>query len=223
MAGLGGGAVLGWLAVGLGAGGRGGPSFSRKFFHVGVFTLAAVVHLLWGGGGILGFGGGVSAVLTLAVSGRWGGRRLLEALARGGNGPPRRSIVFPWLATAAGGLVNLVLLGEWAVVGYAVCGWGDAAGEWVGKRWGRRIWRRPIPWLPWAPEKTMEGSLAVWMVGTLGAWWALVMLGESWASAVVPAVAAAGAGAVVEGVRSGSDDNFWVQVVPAVTAWQLGS
>lgn len=223
LAGVGGGVLLGWLAVRLAGGRYQTPALSRKLFHVGIFTLAAVVHLLWGEGGILGFGVGVSAVLFPAVQWGWRGGRLSKALAGEGSGSVRRPVLMPWAATAVGGLVNLVLVGSWAVVGYAVCGWGDAAGELVGGKWGKRAWKGGIHWLPVSPRKTVEGSAAVWVVGTMGAWWALVMLGESWSSALLPAVFAAGVGALAEGVIRGPGDNFLMQVAPSVAAWWVCS
>jgi dolichol kinase len=160
--------------------------------------------------------------LMILVSWRLGtGSAFFDALARPSDlddETPRGTILTPLVSTAMGGLVSTIFLGEFAVVGYLVCGWGDAAGEAVGRRWGKRTYTLPLCVRRTDP-RTLEGSVGVFITGSLGATVALVFLGFPLTEALGTGVACGLAGAVSEGVASGRTDNFWVQVLPALTAW----
>ena len=85
--------------------------------------------------------------------------KLARELARKATGRTL-FILVPMLMTALGGVVSNVLFPGWAFVGYMVCGWGDAAGEPVGTRWGRH--RYAVPSMAGIPAtRSLEGSAAV--------------------------------------------------------------
>jgi phytol kinase len=133
--------------------------YTRKLFHVLIFTSAVFVQTFAGFWGVCVFGLMVSLVVGLAVF-RGQGDRLYEALAREQDGPDRTYyIVVPYFATLIGGMTSNVIFGPLAMVGYLVGGLGDAAGEPAGIRWGKHPYT--IPGRGGSVNKTFEGSLAV--------------------------------------------------------------
>ena len=133
--------------------------YTRKLFHLLIFTSAVAVHLVAGFWAVCVFGWMVSLVVALAVF-RGQGDKLYEALAREQDGPNRTYyIIIPYFATLIGGLTSSVLFGPLAVVGYLVGGLGDAAGEPAGVRWGKHPYT--ISSGGTLVTKTLEGSLAV--------------------------------------------------------------
>jgi len=194
------------------------PGLSRKVFHVGVFSAAVPAHVVGGFWGVVIYGFVVSGLVLLALA-RGPGFGLYHALARDSDGAEARNLVIgPLLATALGGMVAVLLVGDLAVVGYLVCGWGDAAGELVGRRMGKRRYR--LPYHPAsAPGRTLEGSGAVFLAGTGGAWVALLLLGTSLDQALAGGLLCGLAGSLAEGLSGRGSDNFWTLVVPSLAAW----
>ena len=130
--------------------------YTRKVFHILIFTSAVVANALGGLAAVCVFGTMVSLVVALAVF-RGPGSRFYEALAREQDRPHRTYyVVIPYFATLIGGVASNIFFGPLAVVGYLVGGLGDAAGEPVGTRWGRHRYHRST-----GDTKTFEGSLAV--------------------------------------------------------------
>jgi phytol kinase len=133
--------------------------YTRKLFHVLIFTTAVFVQAFGGFWAVCVFGFMVALVVGRAVS-RGQGDRMYEALAREQDGPDRTYyILVSYLATLIGGMTSNVIFGPLAVVGYLVGGLGDAAGEPAGIRWGRHPYT--IPFSSAIVTKTFEGSLAV--------------------------------------------------------------
>lgn len=130
--------------------------YTRKLFHLLIFTSALFAHAVGGFRAVCVFGLMVSLVVGLAVfrgQGDWG----YEALAREQDGPDRTYyIVVSYFATLIGGMTSNMIFGPLAVFGYLVGGLGDAAGEPAGVRWGRHTYT-----LSTGATKTFEGSLAV--------------------------------------------------------------
>ena len=194
-------------------------AYTRKLFHIVIFTAAATVHALFDLPGTLIFGT-VIAGLVLAAVARGEGHPFYEALARESDRPHRTLFVLvPLATTAVGGLASGLVAGPYAVVGYLAAGWGDAVGEPVGARWGRHPYR--VPSLAGVTAtRTLEGSVAVLIVSTLGAAVALGSLGVDpglWWVGLVCGVTAAG----VEAVSNHGLDNLTVQLVPSVVALLL--
>lgn len=195
-------------------------AYTRKIFHFGIFTGAAVVHALGGLGATNAFGAAVAAWVLVAV-GRGDGDALYEALARDTDRPHRTLfIVVPLVTTAVGGLLSALLAGPFAAVGYMVAGWGDAVGEPVGARWGRHAYR--VPSLRGvAAKRTWEGSAAVLVAGWAAALVVLLGLGVSAGTALPTAAAAAAAGAAVEALSPHGTDNLTVQLAASAVALAL--
>ena len=169
---------------------------------------------------VLFFGGmGVGAMLLVLKLPD--GNILLEGIAREQDIPHRRFyIIVPFVATAVAGLVDSALIPQLAVVGYLVSGWGDAAGEPVGVRWGRHRYKVKALWGV-ACTRSVEGSsgvcLASWVAAVVGLQRARI----GWLWAVPISLAAAGAAAFVEAVSSHGLDNLTVQMAAAFTGYGL--
>lgn len=195
-------------------------AYTRKIFHIVIFTAAAGVHTLWALPGTLVFGVVIAGMVLAAVA-AGDGQPFYEALARETDEPHRTLfILLPLITTAIGGLVSAVVAGPYASVGYLAAGWGDAAGEPVGARWGRHRYR--VPSLAGvAATRTLEGSAAVFVVASAASMLALGALGAGdatwWAG-----LACGGAAAAVEAVSHHGLDNLTVQVVASLVAsWLL--
>jgi len=190
--------------------------YTRKLFHILVFTTAASVQGGLGLPALMVFGAATSAVIFYAVL-RGDGDPLFEAIAREGDAPRRTHFILaPYLATLVGGLLSNALFGAAAAVyGYLVAGLGDAAGEPVGTRFGRHRYRVPSP-RGVVSFRSVEGSLAVFAVS-----FAAVALAGRASHALGAAAIIALAAAAVEAVSPHGWDNLTMQLVPAALAAYL--
>ena len=206
------------VSIRLGRGDGSRRSLGRKTFHIAVFSGAAPAQLWLGFWGVVLYG----VVLALLVAQgllRGAGSPLFEALAREEDGEGKaRMVLLPLVMTALGGVLGVLLVGRFAIVGYLVCGWGDGAGELVGVTWGKRRYASPLSGGESA-SRTVEGSLAVLSAGFLGAWAALGLLGYPPLSALGIGFLAGLVGAVSEGLSGRATDHLWVQLLPTLTAW----
>lgn len=195
-------------------------AYTRKIYHFVVFSLAGLLHLLWGRPAAVLLGVVVAAWVLRAVW-KGAGHPFYEALARPADAP-RRSlfILVPLVTTAVGGVAANLLFPRFAHVGYLVCGWGDAVGEPVGARWGRHPYR-VLSLAGVRAERTLEGSAAVLLVGWLAAVAGLAAVGVPHRAALAAAVGVAGASATVEAVSNHGVDNLTIQVVAAGAATAL--
>ena len=195
--------------------------YTRKIFHFGVFTGAAVTHSLWGLPGVNAFGAVLASVVLVAVL-RGDRDPIYRVLARETDRPRRTLfILLPLVTTALGGLGSALLTGPYATVGFLVSGWGDAVGEPVGTRWGEHKYR--VPSLGGVPAtRSLEGSAAVFLVGWAAAAVALWNLADP-SQAVLVGLACAAVGALAEGLSNHGLDNLTVQLAASGTAWMLMS
>jgi len=204
------------IAARLRAGGMRAP-YTRKVFHFLIFTLAVVVHVVFGAPGVAVYGSIVAAAVVYATV-RGDGFPFYEALARPSDAPQRTLFVLvPLVTTALGGVLANVLFGDFAVVGYLVAGWGDAVGEPVGTRWGRHRYR--VPSLAGVPAtRSIEGSGAVLLCGAAAAVIVLLVRGYGMPTALGVGLACGVAGALIEAVSTHGLDNLTVQLAGAATA-----
>ena len=208
---------LGWAAVVSVLHRRGmAVAYTRKIFHFAVFTAAGFVHLKWHLPGVMVFGT-TEALIVIAAVFHSPTNPLFLALARPRDEPHRRTfILIPLVTTAAGGVLINILFPRFAYIGYLVCGWGDAVGEPVGMRWGRH--RYNVPSMRGVPaQRSLEGSLAVFTVGSMAAMIGLQAGGMTGGPMHV-AVLGLCAGIVAAGVEAVSThglDNFTIQVAVA--------
>ncbi len=192
--------------------------YSRKVFHVLIFSMAAGVQAVWGLAGVCVFGIGASVPIFGAVW-RGEGDGLFEAIARPGDAPERgRYVLLPWATTVAGGLFVNIFLPGGALTGYLMAGLADAAGEPVGTRWGRHRYR---VLLGREAYRSREGSLGVLAVGWMVAFGVMLAVVPgateplNWPFLLFLAGMVAFGSAVVEAVTPHGWDNFTMQVAPA--------
>ncbi len=192
----------------------------RKVFHVAIFSGAVPAQMTLGFWGVVTYG----STLSLLLLGFYWSRRdsvVFDSLSPpAGEDGSRRTVPVPFFSTVLGGLLGGLLVGQFAIVGYLVCGWGDAAGEIVGRRWGQR--RYAPPFQKKGPDsRTIEGSLGVFLMGSLGASVAILLLGFPLTRALGVGLLCGGAGAGAEALSGQNTDNLWMQIIPALTAWWI--
>jgi phytol kinase len=192
-------------------------AYTRKLFHFLVFTGAGIVHLMWRLPGVTVFGIVSTLIVVYAVH-RGSGFALYEALARPSDAPHGALfIIIPLVTTALGGIATNSFFAAYAYVGYLVCGWGDAVGEPVGSRWGRHTYN--VPSLAGVrAQRSIEGSTAVFVVGTVAAIIGLRAAGVAMHTALGVGIACGAAGALVEAFSTHGLDNFTTQVAAAAVA-----
>jgi phytol kinase len=209
-------ALASWLRVGACV----RTAYTRKVFHFSIFTMAGALQFLSGLPAVAIFGSVVTAAVLWAVY-RGDGFPLYEALARPSDAPHRTLfILVPLMTTAAGGILGNLMFPAVAYVGYLVCGWGDAVGEPIGARWGAH--RYCVPSLAGVPAtRSIEGSTAVFIAGSLAAFLGLAAAGLPARSAAQVAIASGLAGTFAEAVSAHGLDNLTVQLAAAGIATLL--
>lgn len=191
--------------------------YTRKIFHFLIFTAAGLLQIFFGLPAVVIFGS-VTSLLVLYAVWRGDGFPFYEAMARPSDAPRRTLfILIPLATTALGGVTASLFFPAWAFVGYLVCGWGDAVGEPVGTRWGRHRYSVPSM-LGVRSTRSLEGSLAVFVAGTLATAAALAIQQQPLPQVALVALGAGLAGAIVEAISTHGLDNFTVQVAASAAA-----
>lgn len=197
---------------------------TRKLFHFAVFSAATALGATLGMPAV-NLLGGLTLLYVLAAAWRGDGDLLFEALARESDAPRRTlHVLVPLIATAAGGILSAWLFGPAALVGMAVAGWGDAVGEPVGIRFGRRRFRVPTIG-GGAATRSLEGSAAVlaasFAAGLIVLLATPVGAGRGAAALAGVALAVAMVATVVEAVSPHGLDNLTIQVAASWAVWVL--
>jgi phytol kinase len=190
--------------------------YTRKLFHFLIFGSVVIVHAIWKTPGVCLLGGMTTAVIAYALL-RGPGHFMYEAMAREKDEPRRTYyIVVAYFATLIGGLLSSIFFPATAVLGYLVCGFGDAIAEPVGTRFGKHQYRAPAV-RDVCAVRSLEGSGSVLLVSMM-----TLILFLSFSphfaltvrSALI-AVLIAGVSTAVEAVSPHGWDNTTLQVVPA--------
>jgi phytol kinase len=197
--------------------------YTRKVFHFLIFTMASVIQVAVGLSGVMMFGG-VTALLVMYAVFRGKGFSFYEAMARPTDEPHRTFfILVPLITTALGGVLTNLFFAPFAHIGYLVGGWGDAVGEPVGTKWGEHRYKVPSP-LGVSATRSLEGSLAVFLVSFAAALLGLMAVGFAPSEFWRIAAACAGAATMVEAISAHGVYNLTIQVAAAaVAAVLLGS
>jgi phytol kinase len=196
--------------------------YTRKVFHFAIFGSVVIIHWLWGTPAVCLFGGMTTIVIFYAIL-RGPGHLLYDAMARE-NDAPRSThyILVPYFATLIGGLASNILFGSAALTGYLVAGLGDAVGEPVGARFGRRPYAVPSLTAVKA-VRTVEGSAAVLLMSLVGIALAILLSPDlHWSRScfvLVPFLALICT--AVEALSPHGWDNATMQVIPAWMAGRL--
>ncbi len=187
--------------------------YTRKTLHFLIFFTAVGLHI-WGGMpavNILGLGMGIFVLYSVKAG---DGNFFFESMARAKDYPRRGYfIVVPYLTTAAGGLVSNLLFGGCAIMGYALCGAADAIAEPVGVRFGKHKYKVPSLKKVQVAERSLEGSLSVFVVSLVLSFLFFVYLYQSpHAKALVASLVLSVVLTLVEAVSFHGADNFTIQV-----------
>ncbi len=190
--------------------------YSRKTFHFLTFFSVAILQVILGTSAVCLFGGMTSLVILFSLI-KGDGNVLYEALAREKDEPHRTYfIVAPYFATLIGGLLGNMLFAEAALMGYLAAGVGDAAGEVVGTRFGKHIYKvkglRGVEAI-----RSWEGSAGVFVFCLLalglGVWISPAFEFSAASLYLLPSIALVCS--VVEAVSPHGWDNFTMQVIPS--------
>jgi dolichol kinase len=192
---------------------------TRKIYHVVVFTVAAGLQVWFGTTAVLLYGVLNIASILYAVY-RGPGFSFYDSLKRPDD--DKALVVVPVLATAAGGIFICIFLPGQAHVGFLVAGWGDAAGELVGRTLGRAHFAVKQPG-GLVARRTVEGSIAVAIVAAAGAFAAMVWTGTDPGTAARAAALIGPVAALAEALSGGGVDNLAMQVVGAGGAYVLAA
>ena len=195
-------------------------AYTRKIFHIMIFSMAGVLQIVIGLTGVVLFGIIVVLFVLFAVY-KGDGFPFYEALARPKDAPKRSVfVVLPLLTTALGGVLANVLFYPFALVGYFVCGCGDAVGEPIGAKWGKHEYKIPSAFGV-KVTRSIEGSIGVLIVGFLASFFVLLFSSYGlWTSLYVGFACGLG-GALVEAVSTHGFDNLTIQVIVSGIAYML--
>jgi phytol kinase len=187
--------------------------YTRKTLHFLIFFTAVGLHF-WGGMPaviILGLGMGIFVLYSVWAA---DGNFFFESMAREKDYPRRGYfIVVPYLTTAAGGLISNLLFGGCAIMGYALCGAADAIAEPVGVRFGKHKYKVPSLKKVEVAERSLEGSLSVFIVSLVLSFLFFVYLYQlPFAKAMIASLVLSVVLALVEAVSFHGSDNLTIQV-----------
>ncbi len=196
-------------------------NYSRKVFHIFVFTAAFVIGVLEPVHRVAAFGAG-SGVFILMIS-AWPEHPWLSsmyrALAREQDEPHRTyHLLAPFAATAFGGIATGMLFPGFYQAGYLVAGLGDAAGEPIGVRFGKHKYR--VPTLSSVKcFRSLEGSGAVLLASFAAAALALHGLHYTTTEVLAGAIGAAICAALTEALSPHGWDNLTTQLAACLGAF----
>ena len=196
-------------------------NYSRKVFHIFVFTAAFAIGVLAPVHRVAAYGAG-SGVFIIMIS-AWPGHPWLAsmygALAREQDEPHRTyHLLAPFVATAFGGIATGMLFPGFYQAGYLVAGLGDAAGEPIGVRFGKHKYR--VPTLSSVKcFRSLEGSGAVLLASFIATALALYGLHYTTTEVLAGAIGAAIFAALTEALSPHGWDNLTTQLAACLGAF----
>lgn len=188
-------------------------NYTRKLFHILVFTLAGVFGFFYNHTAVM-FYGGITGLIVIFTIIKGDGFVLYEGIAREQDIPHRSFYIgIPFISTAFGGLFNSYLFGQFAIVGYFVAGWGDAVGEPIGIRFGKHKYN--VPSLRNVRcQRSVEGSIAIAIMSSIAIFIALFFIGGIELFVLIPLSIIIGSiTAIIEALSPHGIDNFTTQVI----------
>jgi phytol kinase len=196
--------------------------YTRKLLHFIIFFTAVGLHI-WGGMpavNMLGIGMGIFVLGSI-----WAGKGNLfyEAMAREKDAPQRSFFIFvPYISTALGGLTSNLLFGSSAIMGYVLCGAGDAIAEPVGLRFGKHSYRVISLRKVKVSERTVEGSASIFIVCLMLSFLFFNYFYHlSLSISIIASLLTAFVIVVVEAVSFHGADNFTIQVVASALTYSF--
>lgn len=195
-------------------------SYTRKIFHLLIFSFAGCLQIFYNLSAVIILGVVVSAIVLYSVY-KGSGFSFYEALARPSDRPYRTLfILIPLATTALGGILANLFFLPVASIGYFIGGFGDAAGEPAGARFGKHWYK--VPSLAGVPAKrSLEGSSAVFLFSILAGVGGFLLLGHSLLISLQYGVVCAFVATLVEAISSHGLDNLTIQVAASGVAYWL--
>lgn len=192
----------------------------RKMLHMAAFTSTPVIMAIsrdWrvSVAVLLAFGVVVWPLLALLENRRWYDGLFVQRRTH----EVRRSLLILFWGNAA----LVALCWGWmsaphvVVASILMWGFGDAAAALIGKRWGRHHTQLPLA----DPQKTWEGTCAMWAVASVVGTVTLAALGTSAPLSATLAVPTAAMGAYVELITGGGNDTITVPFAHAAALFAL--
>ncbi len=196
-------------------------NYTRKLFHILVFTTAGIIGYFYGHTAVM-FYGGVTGLIVIYVINLGDGHMLYEGIAREADYPHRSFYIgIPFICTALGGLFNSFAFGHLAIIGYFVAGWGDAIGEPIGVRFGKHKYY-VLSLQNVKCQRSIEGSLAILVMSSvavvIGLW---IISGFNWWIIIFIAILVGVVTTIVEAISPHGLDNFTTQVSAVVVCYYI--
>ncbi|MFC1887648.1 diacylglycerol/polyprenol kinase family protein [Candidatus Cloacimonadota bacterium] len=152
--------------------------YTRKIFHILIFTAAGLIVLYLETMTIFLYGFIISCLILITLY-VLRNSRFFEALTRESDrSKGNLHIILPLVCTAVGGAVSVLFFGKLAMIGFLVTGWGDGLADPIGTCWGKHKFRA-ASWDNEKRYKSMEGSSAVLIFAFIAATVSTVLLGYS--------------------------------------------
>jgi len=193
---------------------------TRKIFHFLIFTAAAVIQFIWALPGVLLFGMTVAVVILWACV-RKNQSPFYQSIARSRDNPHQLFfIVLPFIATGLGGLISNLLFRDYAIFGYLLVGWGDAAAEPAGIRWGRHKYS-VLSMAGIKAIRSLEGSLTLFVIGIIACMLLSLFFQQDTQTMIPVALMCSLTGVLVEAVSIHGMDNLTVQVAVSGMAYLI--
>lgn len=195
-------------------------SYTRKVFHLLIFCFAGFLQVFYGLPTVIILGSIVSLLVLFTVY-KGNGFAFYEALARPSDRPHQTFfILIPLVTTALGGVLSNVFFLKFASIGYFIGGFGDAAGEPAGAKFGKHWYK--VPSLAGVPAKrSLEGSVAVFLSSIVAGFIGFSLLNFPVVTSLQYALICALAATAVEAVSSHGLDNLTIQVAASGVAYLL--
>jgi phytol kinase len=194
--------------------------YTRKLFHILIFTTAGFVMLYLGTVALFLFGIIISGFILYAVF-RSRTSSFYQALVRvSDKGKNKIYVILPLISTALGGAVSVWLFGKFSLIGFFVSGWGDGVAELAGSMKGAHKYRA----LSWGKDerfKTLEGSLALFLVSAVTVLAALLLMGVSGKIILEMIVLCSLIAVITEASSPSGVDNFTVQITVSAIAFLI--
>ncbi|MGK7388899.1 MAG: hypothetical protein ACNS60_01050 [Candidatus Cyclobacteriaceae bacterium M2_1C_046] len=195
-------------------------SYTRKIFHLFIFCFAGFLQIFYGLSTVMILGGIVSLLVLITVY-KGSGFAFYDALARPSDRPHQTLfILIPLATTALGGVLSNVFFLKFASIGYFIGGFGDAAGEPAGARFGKHWYK--VPSLAGVSAKrSLEGSTAVFISSIIAGFFGFLLLDFPLVIGIQYALICAFAATVVEAFSSHGLDNLTIQITASGVAYLL--
>jgi len=192
--------------------------YTRKIFHLLIFTAAGLIMLVWGTIPVFIFGFIISCLIIFTII-RGSKSSFHQAIARNSDlNHSSMNIILPFVSTAIGGAASVLIFGKFSLVGFLISGWGDGIAEPVGIKWGLHKYKTP-PWGKNANYKSVEGSASVFIVGIIAAVFALLLLEIPLKETIIIAVCCSFVSTITEAFSLHGTDNLTVQFAASGSAY----